>query len=164
MDHDKKLRTHLVQLLRGGQAHLTLDDAVRDFPPKLQGVVPPGAAHSAWQLLEHLRIAQRDILDFSRNEDGSYRELKWPEDYWPADAAPPNAHAWNESIQAINEDARAFDQLLEDPSSDLYRPFPWGDGQTLLRQALLTSDHNSYHIGQLVLLRRLLGHPPAPKG
>ena len=162
-EKDKDLRRHLVELLRGGNAHLRFDDAVRDFPAALRGVVPEGAAHSGWQLLEHLRISQRDILDFSRNEKGDYRERKWPDEYWPPDAAPPSAAVWKESVHAFQEDARAMEALIEDPSADLFRALPWGNGQTLLREALLAADHNSYHIGQLVLVRRLLGHPPGQR-
>ncbi|HZU25599.1 MAG TPA: DinB family protein [Bryobacteraceae bacterium] len=160
MKHDQGLRRHLIELLRGGQAHLGFDDAVRDFPPTLQGAIPHGGPHSGWQLLEHLRIAQRDILDFSHNEDGRYRELKWPAEYWPPTVQPPDEGAWEKSVKQFREDTRAMEELLQDNARDLYRPFPWGNGQTLLREALLLADHNSYHIGQLVLLRRLLGAFP----
>jgi len=153
-----ELRQQLKALLDGGQAHATFDQAVKDMPAKLQGAVPHGLPYSAWQLLEHLRLAQRDILDFSRNDDGSYRELKWPDDYWPKKPEPPNADAWQKSIDQIRKDRTAFEALLDsvdDPN--LIRPFPWGDGQNLLREALLIADHEAYHVGELVLLRRLLG-------
>lgn len=155
MDHDSDLRRHLVELLRGGQAHLTFDDAVRDFPSRLRGAAPAGSPHSGWQLVEHLRIAQRDILEFSRNDKGDYQERKWPEEYWPSTAAPPDEQAWKRSIRDFREDSRTFEELVQDPSRDLYLPFPWGSGQTLLREALLVADHNAYHIGQLLLLRRV---------
>ena len=116
---------------------------------------PEGAPHSAWQLLEHLRLAQSDILEFSR--DPRHVSPKWPEGYWPQDPAPPNEKAWDESLAAFRRDNQALRDLVADPKSDLYTPFPWGKGQTLLREALLAADHNSYHLGQLVLVRRLLG-------
>ena len=153
-----ELRRQLKALLDGGQAHATFDQAVKDMPTNLQGVVPEGTPYSAWQLLEHMRLAQRDILDFSRNEDGSYRELKWPDEYWPKNPEPPNSHAWQKSVEQIREDRRVFEKLInsaDDPK--LIAPFPWGSGQNLLRQALLLADHEAYHVGELVLLRRLLG-------
>jgi hypothetical protein len=153
-----ELRQQLKALLDGGQAHATFDQAVKDLPAKLQGVVPDGLPYSAWQLLEHLRLAQRDILDFSRNDDGSYRELKWPDEYWPKNPEPPGAQAWQRSVEQIREDRESFEKLIDsvdDPS--LIKPFPWGNGQNLLREALLVADHEAYHVGELVLLRRLLG-------
>ncbi len=156
---ENALKTDLLKQLRalldGGQAHATLADAVADMPPALQGSRPDGVPYSAWQLLEHLRITQRDILDFSDNADGSYKPLEWPAQYWPAEAEPPTADAWASAIKAIQHDRQAFESLLE--TRDLVQPFPWGEGQNLLREALLIGDHNAYHIGELVLLRRLLG-------
>lgn len=153
-----ELRKQITALLDGGQAHATFDDAVRGFPPALQGEVPEVLPYSGWQILEHLRIAQRDILDFSRNHDGSYKPLKWPEDYWPKEPAPPSAAAWNKSVVQVREDREAFEQLLREASEeDLITPFPWGDGQNLLREALLIADHSAYHVGELVVVRRLLG-------
>jgi hypothetical protein len=153
-----ELRRQLKALLDGGQAHAGFDKAVKGMPAELHGVVPKGMPHSAWQLLEHLRMAQRDILDFCDNSDGNYKPLKWPDDFWPKDPEPPSASAWQKSVKQIREDREAFDRLMDsvdDPN--LIKPFPWGDGQNLLREALLIADHNSYHIGELVLLRRLLG-------
>ncbi len=147
----------LLALLEGGQAHATLAKAVADFPVALRGVVPQGLPYSAWQLLEHLRLAQKDILDFSDPPAGGYQHLKWPEAYWPKSPEPPNAAAWGEAIEAIETDARSFAALLTRPDADLYAPFPWGEGQNLLREALLIADHNAYHTGELVMLRRLLG-------
>jgi hypothetical protein len=153
-----ELRRQLKALLDGGQAHATFAQAVKDMPAKLQGVVPEGTPYSAWQLLEHMRLAQRDILDFSRNEDGSYRQLKWPDEYWPKNPEPPNARAWQKSVEQIREDRKIFEKLINSADdSNLVKPFPWGDGQNLLRQALLLADHEAYHVGELVLLRRLLG-------
>ncbi len=152
------LRKQLQALLDGGQAHATFDDAVKGFPAKLRGVVPEGLPYSGWQILEHIRITQRDILEFSSNTDGSYKELKWPEEYWPKSAEPPSAEAWEQSIEQIREDRKAFEKLLKSADdAELVVPFAWGDGQSLLREALLVADHDAYHIGELVVLRRLLG-------
>lgn len=153
-----ELRAQLKALLDGGQAHAGFDKAVKNMPANLCGVVPKGMPYSAWQLLEHIRIAQRDILDFCNNDDGSYRPLKWPDGFWPKSAEPPSASAWQKSVKQIRADREAFDRLMDsrdDPN--LIKPFPWGDGQNLLREALLIADHNAYHIGELIVLRRLLG-------
>jgi uncharacterized damage-inducible protein DinB len=121
-------------------------------------VVPEGLPYSAWQIVEHIRIAQRDILDFSRNGDGSYKPRKWPQAYWRKSASPPSAKAWGESIRQIRLDRKAFEALLKAAGDDgLTEPFAWGDGQTLLREALLIADHAAYHTGELIVLRRLLG-------
>jgi uncharacterized damage-inducible protein DinB len=149
------LREHLLKLLDGGDAHATFDDAIEGITPKLRGVQPPAVPYSAWQLLEHLRIAQWDILEFSR--DSKHISPKWPDAYWPKEAAPPDAAAWDRSVDAFHAHLAAMKELVSDPQRDLFAPFPHGSGQTLLREALLVADHNSYHLGQLVLLRRLLG-------
>jgi uncharacterized damage-inducible protein DinB len=151
------LRAHVVELLQGGQAHATFDDAVADIPAAVRGTVPAGAEHSLWQLLEHIRITQRDILDFSTNADGHYRPLSWPDQYWPADPKPPSTQAWDKSVKAVKDDRAAMERLVSDASNDLLAPFPWGSGQTLLREALLMADHTSYHGGQLVMVRRIVG-------
>jgi hypothetical protein len=151
------LRKQLIELLHGGQAHATFEDAVKDLPANLRGTVPSNLPYSAWQLLEHLRIAQRDILHFSAPPTGGYHPMRWPQDYWPQSAEPPTAHAWDQSIASIESDLKHFTGLIENPSSDLYKPFRWGEGQNLLREALLIADHNAYHIGEFILLRRLLG-------
>ena len=156
-DHQAPLRRQLIELLNGGQAHATFDDAVKDLPAELRATVPPNLPYSAWQLLEHLRIAQRDILNFSAPPTGGYHPMRWPQDYWPQSAEPPTTHAWAQSIDSIHSDLKHFIALIENPSSDLYKPFRWGEGQNLLREALLIADHNAYHIGELILLRRLLG-------
>lgn len=155
MPNDKALRDHLVKLLQGNEAHASFGKAVEDFPAELRGKVPKGAEHSAWQLLEHLRMAQDDILDFSINPD--YKEKKWPEDYWPVKPEPPDSKAWDRSINSYCEDLKAISDLIEDENTDLFAKIPHGDGQTILREALVVADHNAYHIGELVLLRRLLG-------
>lgn len=146
----------MLELLRGGHAHTTFDDATAKLAPALRGKRARRAEHTAWQLVEHIRISQRDILDFSRNTDGRYRPLVWPAGYWPATSAPPSITAWTVSLVAVRADRRAMERLVTDPRTDLLAPFPWGNGQTVLRQALLLADHTSYHIGQLILLRRLL--------
>jgi hypothetical protein len=154
----RDLRKELKALLDGGQAHATFEDAVKNLPAKLHGKVPDGLPYSAWQILEHIRITQRDILDFSRNADGSYKPVKWPDDYWPKAPEPPRASAWNDSIRQVREDRASFESLLAAANDDdLVRPFAWGDGQTLLREALLIADHTAYHVGELIVLRRLLG-------
>jgi hypothetical protein len=154
-DHDKALRKQLVELLTGGQAHAKFEEAVADLPAKLRGQKPKGMPHSPWMLLEHLRITQEDILDFSR--DPKYVAPKWPEGYWPKTVAPPNASAWNKSIAAFHKDVKAMQALISNPKTDLFVRIPWGEGQTILREALLAADHNAYHIAQLVDVRRLLG-------
>ena len=153
--HDKQLREHLVYLLEGGGAHAKFDDVVKDMPEKLRGVKPERFPHSAWMLVEHLRLAQWDILEFSRNS--KHKSPAWPEGYWPKAEAPPSAAAWNKSIQEFRKDLKAAQDLVADPKTDLYARIPWGDGQTVLREALLMADHNAYHVGQLVDVRRLLG-------
>ena len=153
--HDKQLREHLVYLLEGGGAHAKFDEVVKDMPEKLRGVKPNGVPHSAWMLLEHLRLAQWDILEFSRNS--KHKSPEWPQGYWPKKEAPPSAAAWNKSIQEFRRDLKAAQDLVADPKTDLYVRIPWGDGQTVLREALLLADHNAYHLGQLVDVRRLLG-------
>jgi hypothetical protein len=156
-DEQASLRKQLVELLQAGQAHVSFDDAVKDFPADLRSAVPDKLPYSAWQLLEHLRIAQRDILDFSAPPTGGYHPIAWPDGYWPKSPQPPSAHAWDQSIAAIHADLKTFIALIENPKSDLYKPFRWGEGQNLLREALLIADHNSYHLGELIVLRRLLG-------
>ena len=155
METDKSLRKHLVELLDGGHAYAPFGKIVAEFPPKLRGEVPKGLPHSAWMLLEHLRIAQWDILDFCRNP--KYKSLLWPGQYWPNDPAPSSADAWNKSIQSFRDDHQAMKTLVTNPKTDLFSKIPWGDGQTILREALLVADHNSHHLGQLIDVRRLLG-------
>jgi DinB superfamily len=153
--NDKALRDHLLYLLRDGGAHAGLEDSVKGVPAELRGERPRGLPHSPWELLEHIRIAQWDILEFSRNRD--HKSPKWPEGYWPKSPEPPNASAWSKSVRAIRDDLEAMCALVSDPATDLFKPIEWGDGQTILREALLVADHNSYHLGQLVATRRLLG-------
>jgi hypothetical protein len=152
---DQVLRRHLVYLLKDGGAHAKFEDVVSDFPAALRGKEVPNVPHTAWMLLEHMRIAQWDILEFSRN--AKHVSAQWPEGYWPKTKAPPSATAWTKSIANFRKDLKAMEALISDPKTDLYTQLPWGDGQTVLREALLVADHNAYHLGQLVTLRRLLG-------
>ena len=155
MDSIQSLRAELDTLLAGGHAHATFDDAVKDFPAELRGATAKGVPHSAWELLEHMRIAQWDMLEFSR--DPKHVSPEWPGGYWPKNAAPAAAAAWDESVATFLEDLAAMRKLVADPGVDLFTPFPHGDGQNLLREALQVADHNAYHIGEIVFLRRILG-------
>ncbi len=155
MVHDASLRKHLVELLDGGGAHLRFDDVIKEWPKHLRGEKPAGAEHSPWQVLEHLRLCQWDILEFSRSAE--HESPDWPEGYWPTSEAPESDEAWAETIEKFRADLAAMKELVENEESDLYKPFPWGEGQTLLRQAMLVADHNAYHLGEMMLLRRLLG-------
>ena len=151
---DALLREQLIESLKKGNAHIDLFSAVKDFPVELAGKRPNGAPHSAWQLLEHIRLTLNDLLVFST--DSNYAAPKWPDNYWPKEDAPADAGAWQTSIKALRADLDAFTQLIRNPASNLYAPIPWGSGQTLLREALLAIDHTSYHVGQFVMLRKQL--------
>jgi len=151
----KQLREHLLYLLNGGGAHARFDDVVKDMPDEWRGAKPNGLPHSAWMLLDHLRLAQWDILEFCRTS--KHTSPDWPKGYWPKTETPPSAAAWNRSIQQFRQDLKAMQDLVANPKTDLYTRIPWGDGQTILREALLVADHNAYHLGQLVDVRRLLG-------
>jgi hypothetical protein len=153
--HDQALREQLIDLLAGGGAHAKFDDVVKGLSAKLRGTRPAKFPHSPWMLLEHLRLAQWDILEFSRNS--KYVSPDWPEGYWPKTEAPPNSAAWNRSIAEFRKDLKTMEDLVANPKTDLFARIPWGDGQTILREALLLADHNAYHLGQFVDLRRLLG-------
>ena len=148
------LRPHLVNLLTKAEAHVDLESELKNFPRELRGRKPAGAPHTPWQLLEHIRIAQWDILEFSR--DAKHKSPKWPEGYWPKTEAPPDDQAWDKSVKQVLADLKAMAELTGNPKSDLFAKIPHGDGQTLLREALLVADHNAYHLGQLVMLRRIL--------
>jgi hypothetical protein len=155
MNSDKALREQLVYLLGGGGAHAKFDEVVRGIPPTLRGKKARGLPHTAWMLVEHMRMAQWDILEFSRNR--SHVSAAWPSGYWPESDRPPSSTAWDRSIRAFRRDLKAMQELVSDPKTDLLAKIPWGDGQTILREALLMADHNAYHSGQLVDLRRALG-------
>lgn len=152
---DKALRDQLLELLDGGNAHADFEKTIAGLPIKLRSSKPEGAPHSPWQLLEHLRLAQWDILEFSRNPQ--HVSPEWPGGYWPSTEAPPNDEAWGQSVDGFRADLQAMKDLVASSSTDLYARIPHGDGQTILREALLVADHNAYHLGQLVLVRRLLG-------
>jgi hypothetical protein len=155
MQRDKALREHLVELLKGGHAHADFETAIKDMPANLRGETPEGAEHSPWQLLEHMRLAQWDILEFSRNPN--HVSPKFPEGYWPRSKTPPNQDAWDKTVEAFRADHKELIKLVENESTDLFAKIPHGEGQTILREVLLAADHNAYHLGAFVLLRRLLG-------
>ena len=149
------LRQHLIELLQGGGAHAKFEDVVPKVPANLRGTKPANFPHSPWMILEHMRLAQWDILEFSRNS--KHVSPKWPEGYWPASEAPANTAAWNESIKKFRADLDAMQDLVRNPKTDLFAKIPGGDGQTILREALLVADHNAYHLAQVVDVLRLLG-------
>lgn len=149
------LREHLVYLLEGEGAHAGFEAAVKDLPPRVRGLEANGVPHSPWELLEHIRLAQWDILEFSRN--ANHVSPEWPSGYWPPSPEPPDDEAWDKSVAAFRSDLAAMSALAADESVDLYAKIPWGTGQTILREILLVADHNAYHLGQLVLVRKLLG-------
>lgn len=154
MPDDSVLREHLVRLLDWQDAHSDFESVMATIPTASRGIRPRGFAHSPWELLEHLRLCQRDILDFCRNPD--YIEPSWPDDYWPATAEPPSESAWDECLGEFLADREAMKRLASDPTVDLYAPIPHGEGQTYLREVLLVADHNAYHLGQLVVVRHVL--------
>ena len=154
-DPNQSLREHVVEFLRGGHAHVSFKDAIADWPPELRGAKPPRQPFTGWRLLEHIRISQWDIVEFTKS--AKHVSPKWPEGYWPDGDAPPDAAAWDTSVAQVERDCRAMERLVRDAGTDLFARIPHGSGQTVLREALVLADHNSYHLGQLVLLRRLLG-------
>ena len=148
------LSAQLVEAMQGHYAHIDFDAALENFPIEARGAKLRGAPHTPWQILEHMRIAQEDILEFSRNP--RHQSPKWPEGYWPSTEAPPDSKAWDQSVKAFQRDAREMKKLVESSQQDLFKPFEHGEGQTLLREALLVASHNSYHLGQLVFLKKML--------
>ena len=149
------LRTHLIEFLRGGSAHVDPRTALAGLPERYYGAKPPGLPHSPWQLLEHLRFTLHDLLEFCTNPD--YPAPTWPDDYWPGGDAPESRQTWQDSVDAFLGHLAAFEALVNDPDTDLEANIAWGDGQTILREVLLAIDHTSYHLGQVVLVRRELG-------
>ena len=158
-ENEQELRKYLVWNLGSGNAHVTFESAVHALPAELRGRKPDGAEHSLWEVLEHIRICQRDILEFSRNPD--HVSPNWPDGYWPPSQEPPSSEAWGQSVEAFLKDREEMAALIEDTSNNLYERFAHGDGQNLLREALLLVDHNAYHLGEMVLVRRILGAWPA---
>jgi hypothetical protein len=157
-DEQAALRKHLLYLLRGGGAHVDFDTAIAGLPAKLRGARPTGIPHTPWRLLEHMRIAQWDILEFSRNPH--HVSPDFPDGYWPKGDAPRDAAAWTNSVKAFRNELKEMERLVSSPSTDLSARIPHGDGQTILREALLVADHNAYHLGEMVLVRRLLNAWP----
>ena len=152
---EKVLRDYLRRFLDWHEAHADFKAAFKNFPTKDRGKRPPGLPYSAWELLEHMRIATRDILEFSR--DAKHKSPDWPSGYWPKKPAPPSPAAWDKSVKALGKHLQEMGELVTDPKTDLLAPIPHGSGQTILREALLIADHNAYHLGQFILVRRLLG-------
>ena len=152
---DQALREHLIWLLGEGNAHATFDSAIADLPRELRGARPPGVPHSPWRLVELIRIAQWDIVEFCRNP--KHVSPKFPAGYWPAGDSPPDDAAWEQTVAAFRDDLLAMEGRVANPATDLFAPIPHGSGQTILREALLVADHNAYHIGQLIVVRRALG-------
>jgi hypothetical protein len=152
---DRLVRQHVLDLLQGGGAHVKFDQVISGIPARLRGSKVAGIPHSPWMLLEHMRIAQSDILEFSR--DRKHVSPEWPEGYWPESEAPPSAASWTGSVKKFRADLQAMANLVKNPKTDLFAKIPWGDGQTIMREALLIADHNAYHLAQLVDIRRLLG-------
>lgn len=155
MDNQAALRQQLIDNLRGSNAHTDFAEAIKDFPAELRGMRPKGSPHSPWELLEHMRIAQWDILEFSRDPD--HVSPSFPDGYWPAAPEPPDDKAWDRSVNSFCSDLQSLCALIADDATDLFARIPQGNGQTVLREALVAADHNSYHLGQLLLLRRILG-------
>ena len=157
---DRDLREQVVYLLKGGGAHVHFMDALDGFPAGKYGTFANGLQHTGWQLLEHARLAQWDILEFSRNQ--KHVSPPFPGGYWPKTPAPANDQAWNESVAVFQRDLEAMVHLVRDPRTDIFAKLPHGQGQSILREALVLADHNAYHLGQLVYLRRALGAWPEP--
>jgi hypothetical protein len=153
-EQNKALREQLLHAMRGDQSHIDFESAINDLPAELGGVKPESAPHTAWQLVEHLRTAQHDLLEFSR--DPKYKSPKWPEGYWPKTDTPPNKEAWDASIATFRKEAQEMENLISDPHQDLFKSIEGGSGQTLLREALVAAAHHSYHLGQLVFLKKML--------
>lgn len=154
MDKDKALREHLLYLLGGGGAHVDFESVVKDFPVDAVNEKIEHLPYTAWAILEHMRIAQNDILEFSHNAE--HVSPKWPEGYWPAKDGKADAEAWNKTVEGFRKDLEEMKSLVAGPATDLFAPIPHGDGQTILREALLVADHNAYHLGVLVTMKRLL--------
>jgi uncharacterized damage-inducible protein DinB len=151
---NRELREQLVELIRGGSAHLEVKSAIADFPAGKRTAKPSGAPYNAWQLLWHMNFTLHDLLEFCANP--KYLAPKWPGEYWPKEDQPVSEIAWDETVRALEADLAQFEKMIMDPAQNMYATIPWGDGQTFLREVLLAADHNSYHLGQIVLLRKQL--------
>ena len=158
MIDDSAVRERVIELLRGGNAAMTFEDAVAEYPMESINTNIPNGTYSSWHLLEHMRLAQRDILDFMTN--AGYREPSWPQDYWPAPGTAATPEQWQKTIELFRADRAALEQLAQDPAFDIVQQVPWGTGQTMLREFLLVADHNAYHLGEFGLLRLVMGTWP----
>ena len=156
--NDESLRKHVLYLLRGGGAHLSFDEFVNGFPADLCSRQIDGLPYTPWQVLEHMRLAQWDILEFSR--DPNHVSPEFPKGYWPKSNEPGTPALWQKSIEEFRKDLQQMETLVEDPSTDLHAAIPHGDGQTILREALLIADHNAYHLGVLTVMGRILKFAP----
>lgn len=155
MSEEAHLREHLLELLHSGGAHAGFEDAVDGLPAHLRGQRAPGLPFSPWRLLEHMRLAQSDILEFSRNAE--HVSPPWPEGYWPESDGPEDAAAWDASVERFISDRNALAAMVRDRKRPLLEPLAWGNGQTLAREVMLAADHTAYHVAQLIVVRRLLG-------
>jgi hypothetical protein len=155
MDKDKILRQQLLSLLKGGNAHMTFDDAVRSYPISMINTKFPKGVYSSWNLLEHIRITQNDILEFIRNP--KYKQIEWPKDYWPPENKRATEKEWKKTISQFNADLKALQKIVLNPKINLYVLIPWGTGQTILREIQLVADHNAYHIGEFAIMRQVMG-------
>lgn len=155
MDKDKILREHLLSLLKGGNAHMTLDEAIRNYPVSMINAKFPKGTYSPWHLLEHIKITQNDILDFVRNP--KYKEIEWPKEYWPPENKKATEKEWKKTISQFNADLKALQKIVLNPKTNLYTPISWGTGQTILREILLVADHSAYHIGEFAIMRQAMG-------
>jgi hypothetical protein len=155
MDNDKPIRAHLLSLLKGGNAHMTFAEAVEDFPEVHINTRFTNSTYSAWGLIEHIRRTQLDIIDFMRNP--KYKEISWPDDYWPPSGKKATKREWENTVRAFNANLKELEKIVKSPKTKLYSKIPWGDGQTVLREILLVADHNAYHIGEFAIMRQAMG-------
>jgi hypothetical protein len=155
MDKDKILRRHLLSLLKDGNAHMTFDEAVKNYPVSMINVKFPNGTYSSWYLLEHIRITQNDILEFIANS--KYIYLDWPKDYWPPENKRATEKDWKKTIESFQKDIKALEKIISNPGTDLYAKIPWGEGQTILREILLVADHNAYEVGEFAIMRQVMG-------
>ncbi len=152
--NDKALRDHLLKLLKGGNAHMTLEEAVKDHPLSKINAVFPNGEYSSWHLLEHIRRTQNDILNFIINP--KYKELEWPKDYWPERDEKATQKDWDKTITSFRKDLKALEKIVANPKTDLFAKIKWGEGQTILREILLVADHSAYHIGEFAIMRQTM--------